>query len=272
MRAAGVAAHDLEARLIVAHATGKTREELLSLSRFFITENEIIQSVNSMLERRLAGEPVAYIVGEWEFYGLPMIVNEAVMIPRIDTEVLADAAIELMRRRRSQTRLLDLCAGSGCVGIAIAVNVPDCRVVLADNSQKALAICRTNILKNRVTRSVTAIEADALELPPSLLGTFDAIVSNPPYIPSTELESLDPSVRLYEPEAALDGGEDGLMFFRLIAKNWQTLLKPGGQLAMECGAGQSSLLREIMEDNGFWKLSTHIDTLGIERVIVGTLR
>ena len=272
LRAAGVSMHDLEARLIVAHATGKTREELLSLSRYFVTDPAMIDAVNNNIERRLNGEPVAYIVGEWEFYGLPLYISDAVLIPRVDTEILVDEAIKLMKQRDEQTRLLDLCAGSGCVGLAIAANVPDCRVVLADSSESALAICRANIFRNRLSRNVTAIIADALETPPALLGTFDAIVCNPPYIPTGELIALDESVRDYEPVLALDGGQDGFDFFRGIAANWAEMLKEEGIIAFECGRGQISAVREIMEDNGFHKIKTHFDTLGVERVIVGIKR
>ena len=272
LRAAGVVAHDLEARLIVAYAAGKTREELLASSRMFVTDLAIQRSVDEMLKRRLNGEPVAYIVGEWEFYSLPILVNESVMIPRVDTEVLAEVAIKLIRRRGWQTRLLDMCAGSGCVGLAVAANVPGCRVVLADVSEQALAICRTNMLRNSLSRHVTAIEVDAMDTPPALLGAFDVIVSNPPYIPTRDLQTLDRSVRDYEPVSALDGGPDGLYFFRAIATNWSTLLKPSGNLALECGEGQADSVREILEDSGFKDIKTYPDSLGIERVVVGTFK
>ena len=272
LRAAGVGAHDLEARLIVAHAAGKTREELMNLRNFFVTDTSVQNAVDEMVERRLGGEPVAYIVGEWEFYSLPMVVDRTVMIPRVDSEVLAGEAIRLMKQRSGKTRLLDICAGSGAIGLAIAANVPDCRVVLADDSDKALAICRTNMLMNRLSRNTTAILTDALGEPPALLGMFDAIVSNPPYIPTLELMNLDSSVRDHEPVAALDGGADGLDFFRAIAKNWQILLKPGGFLAFECGEGQSADVRDIMESCGYRKIETHLDTLGIERVVIGKRR
>ena len=228
LRAAGVGAHDLEARLIVAFATGKTREELLSLSRYFITDSEAIDKVDELVRRRVNGEPIAYIVGEWEFYGLPLVVNESVLIPRVDTEVLAGEAIRLMKLQGVQTRLLDLCCGCGAIGLAVAANVPDCRIVLADASEKALAVCRANMLRNRLSRNVTAIMADALEKPPALLGRFDAIVSNPPYIPTAQLIDIDRSVRDYEPVFALDGGLDGLDFYRAIAGKWAILLKLGG--------------------------------------------
>ena len=271
LRLAGIAASDLETRLIVARAAGKTREELLASSRIYVTDGDVSSAVDEMVERRIAGEPVAYILGEWEFYSLPIIVNKAVMIPRVDTELLAQEAIKLMKRRGSQARLLDLCAGSGCIGLAVAANVPECRIVLADNTEQALSICRANMLKTKLSRNMTAIEADALEQPPALLGAFDVIVSNPPYIPTRDLAGLDVSVREHEPVQAFDGGPDGLYFFRAIATNWPALLKPGGYLAFECGAGQAPSVREIMGDSGFSDLSVYVDTLGIERVVVGRM-
>jgi len=272
LRTAGIAAHDLEARLIVARAAGKTREELLSSSRLYVTDVTVSRSVDEMIERRLKGEPVAYLVGEWEFYGIPLVVNDAVLIPRVDTELLAGEAISLMKRRGGQTRLLDLCAGSGCVGLAIAANTPSCRIVMIDDSEQVMAVCRSNMLRSGLSRSVTAIVADVLENPPALLGTFDAIVSNPPYIPTGDLPNLDPSVRDYEPLRALDGGPDGLYYIRAIATNWTSLLKPGGFLALECGAGQAGAVRGILEESGFGGVKTHSDTLGIERVVVGKLK
>jgi len=272
LRAAGIAAHDLEARLLVAHAAGKTRDELLKSSRLFVTDQSLAKTLEELISRRLEGEPVAYIVGEWEFYGVPMIVNESVIIPRVDTEILAGEAIRLMKRRFGQTRLLDLCTGSGCIGLAVAANVPSSRIVLVDNSEQALSICRANMLKNKLSRNVTAIEADVLNPPPALLGMFDAIVCNPPYIPTGELKGLDPSVNKYEPLTALDGGPDGLYFFRAVSTNWPVLLKQGGYLAFECGAGQADDVREILLDSGFCDIKAHVDTLGIERVIVGTMK
>ena len=272
LRAAGIKAHDLEARLIVGYATGKTREELIRSSRLFVPDSSISRKVNDMLELILRGEPVAYIVGEWEFYGVPIIVDETVLIPRVDTELLVEETIKQIRQRGGQFRLLDLCAGSGCIGLAIAANVPACRIVLADNSEKALAVCRANMIRNNLSRNVTAIEADVLETPPALLGAFDAIVCNPPYIPTNELINLDPSVRDYEPVHALDGGPDGLYYYRAIVTNWTALLKPDGFLALECGAGQADAVRGILQDSDFSSTKTYIDTLGIERVIIGTFK
>lgn len=269
LRVAGITSHDLEARLIVSFATGKTREEYFAASRFYVTDASIEQKINEMLMRRLSGEPVAYIVGEWEFYGLPMAVNEHVLIPRIDTELLAETAIGLLKKRGQPSRVLDLCAGSGCLGLAIAANVPNCRIVLADISEQALAICRINMLKNKLSRQMTAIEIDVTESAPALFGRFDFIVSNPPYIPTHDIEMLDASVKNFEPKEALDGGPDGLYYIRAITTNWTPLLKPGGKLAFECGIGQANAVREIMDDNGYKDISVYKDTGGIERVVVG---
>ncbi|MDR0491975.1 MAG: peptide chain release factor N(5)-glutamine methyltransferase [Oscillospiraceae bacterium] len=269
LRDAGIEAHELEARLIVAGAAGKTCEELLNSKMSCVYDDSIASSVDSMIGRRLEGEPAAYILGEWQFYGIPVIVSDAVLIPRVDTELLADVAIKLLKRRGAGTRVLDLCAGCGCIGLAVASNLPDCRVLLADISERALAICRENILKNQLACSVASIQADALHKPPALPDKFDIIVSNPPYIPTGDINNLDGSVRNYEPALALDGGADGLKFFRAIAGMWAVLLKQGGYLAFECGAGQAGALRDIMREGVFDEIETHIDTLGIERVLVG---
>ena len=272
LRDVAIGAHDLEARLIVSHACGKTRDELISHSKFFVTDPEILKAVDDMVERRLNGEPVAYLVGEWEFYGLPIYVNSDVLIPRDDTEVLAETAIKLMKKRSGHTRLLDLCTGTGCVGLAIAATVPDCRVVLADNSERAITVCKSNMIRNNITRNVTPIVLNALEPPPALLGTFDAIVCNPPYIPTDFIKELDKSVSKFEPLAALDGGQDGLDFFRAVASKWTHLLIKGGHMLFECGFGQADSVREILQENGYKDIIIHLDTQGIERVVQGTIR
>ena len=272
LRGVSGGAHELEARLIIAFASGKTREELLNASKYYVTDAAVLKTVDDMVQRRAKGEPVAYVVGEWEFYGLPMYVSPAVLIPRIDTEVLAETAIKTLRNNSGHTRVLDLCTGSGCVGIAIAASVPDCRVVLADNSEQALAVCRANMIRNKVTRNTTAIVVDALEAPPALLGSFDLIVCNPPYIPAEDINDLDCSVREYEPVAAIDGGSDGLKFYHVIAQKWAVLLNRGGHVLFECGIGQADDVCEIMSDHGFTDIKTVLDTLGVKRVVSGVVK
>jgi len=271
LKAAGIENSEFEAKLLVSSCAGRTREEMLAMSKIYATDDKIKQKIEESLKRRTQGEPLAYVLGEWEFYGLPLEVNRNVLIPRADTELLVQEVIKLLGRKIWQTRVLDLCTGSGAIGIAIAANVRDCRIVLADVSEDALSVARQNMLSNNMSKFITAIEADVLKPPPSLLGAFDVIVSNPPYIPSADIEGLDRSVRDYEPMQALVGGEEGLEFFRAIASVWKKLLKPGGNLAFECGIGQAAAVRYIMKQNGFSDIKIFKDTQGIERVLIGKL-
>jgi len=271
LRNAGIDASELEARLIVSHCANKPREKLLAMGKIFATDPVIRQRIEESLERRLSGEPLAYVLGEWEFYGLPLIINENVMIPRVDTEVLARETINLLKRKVWQTRMMDLCTGSGCIGLAVAANVPSCRIVMIDSSEKALAVCRQNMIKTNLSRHITAMDVNILIKPPAILGEYDVIVSNPPYIPTKDIEALDGSVKEYEPREALDGGEDGLDYYHAIAGNWSKLLKKGGHMAFECGIGQAAAVRYILKQNGFGDIKTYKDTLGIERVITGMI-
>lgn len=270
LKAAGIEAFSLEARLLCSCAADKTKEQFLRDMKFYVSDG-YVEKVGEMLTRRLKGEPTAYITGEWEFYGLPMEITSDVLIPRNDTEILADRAIELLKGRSSSKRVLDLCTGSGCIGISVAVNVPDSRVILIDKSLRAMSIARANVLKNNVMRNVTCVDADALKAPPILLGSFDMILCNPPYIPSQDISGLDSSVKDYEPVMALDGGKDGLDFYRSVASKWKSILKPKGILMFECGEGQAQSVAEIMDRCGFTNLTAFKDTLGIDRVMAGIL-
>ena len=211
LRENGVEAYSLEARILLAAAAGKTTEQLMR-DMYLYTSSEIEERAHSMIQRRLQGEPLAYISGSWEFYGLPMTVTPDVLIPRMDTEILVGAAIEAIKGFGMKGRVLDLCCGSGCIACAIANELPAARVVAADISPSALEVCRKNIKDNKLTSRIIPMNADATTWPPMSIGSFDVIVSNPPYIPSFELIELDCSVRDYEPMTALDGGEDGLDF------------------------------------------------------------
>jgi len=272
LKASGIENSEFEAKYIVAHSAGKTREQLLAMNKVFATDPVVKEKIETSLKRRLSGEPLAYVLGEWEFYGLPIKVNEHVLIPRIDTELLAKEAINLITRKLWQTRLLDLCTGSGCIGLAVAANAPSCRLVLIDSSEKALAVCRANMLNTNLSRQITAMDADILQKPPAILGEFDVIVCNPPYIPTADLATLDSSVKDYEPIMALDGGEDGLDYYHAVAGNWKKLLKQGGHMAFECGVGQAAAIRYLMKQNGFGDIKTYKDTLGIERVVTGMIQ
>ena len=269
LRRAGVEAAQLEAREILCYAADKTREQFFRDSSLYIS-SEVEKRVESLVQRRLAGEPVAYIIGEWEFYGLPLDLSRDVLIPRSDTEVLAERAIALARAAGEGARVLDLCAGSGCVGLAVASQVPTCRVVLADVSEAALRLCKQNVRRNGLNARVTCVLADALESPSSSLWDFDVIACNPPYIPTGDLPGLDVSVRDYEPWLALDGGEDGLKFYRAIAGKWSSALRLGGTLLFEVGMGQAPDVELILGMNGYENVQTFQDTRGIWRVVEGT--
>ncbi|MEG0779739.1 MAG: peptide chain release factor N(5)-glutamine methyltransferase [Oscillospiraceae bacterium] len=258
----------LEARELVCFTTGKSREELVRDGALYVAP-ETEQRTRELAERHLAGEPVAYLIGEWEFYGLPLDISTAVLIPRTDTEVLAAQAIDWLQGQE-KCRVLDLCAGSGCLGLAIAAHVAEAHVTLGEISDEALKICRQNIRRNSLA-GVSAMRMDALGKPPRGLGEFRCIVSNPPYIPSADIAALDSSVRDYEPALALDGGDDGLDFYRAIAAKWRDALAPGGRLYFEVGIGQADAVLRIMRGVGFGDIQVVQDTGGVPRVVFGTL-
>ena len=269
LKGAGVAAATLEARELVCFGAGKTREELAMDGRLYVSP-ETEKRIRALVDRHLAGEPVAYLIGEWEFYGLPLDISSDVLIPRPDTEVLAEQAIAHIKTL-DECRVLDLCAGSGCIGLAIASQAEKCRVVLGEYSDAALKVCRQNIRRNGLTGRVVAMHADALEKPDKNLGEFRCIVSNPPYIPSADIAELDGSVRDYEPHLALDGGEDGLDFYRAIVEKWTDALAPGGRLYFEVGIGQADSVLRIMRARGYGDIQIVKDPGGIPRVVFGTL-
>lgn len=268
LRDCGVEAFALEARILVAAAAGKTAEELMRDLNLY-TSDAIETTAMDMLSRRLKGEPLAYISGSWEFYGLPMTVTPDVLIPRMDTEVLVDAAVEFIKGRGMKARVLDLCCGSGCIACAISHEMPASRLVAADISIPALEVCRKNVKDNKLASRVITVNADAATWPPMSIGSFDLIVSNPPYIASSELMGLDGSVRDYEPLGALDGGEDGLDFYRAIIKYWTITLRPNANIMFEVGEGQADAVKKMLLDAGYVSVSVKFDTLGVERVVIG---
>ena len=270
LKKAGVEAAQLEAREILCFATGKTKEQLVRDMPLYAS-GDLEGQVEALVRRRLAGEPVAYIVGEWEFYGLPLDISSDVLIPRADTEVLAERGILKARAAGEGARVLDLCAGSGCVGLAIAAHAPQCRVVLGELSEGALRVCKQNVRRNGLNARVTCLSVDAMAPPASALWDFDVLVCNPPYIPTGDIQGLDISVRDYEPLMALDGGEDGLDFYRFIAAKWKSAIRLGGSLIFEVGIGQSQDVEEILAQNGFEQIQTTADTQGIWRVVEGTI-
>lgn len=265
----GIDAATLEARELVAFAAGKTRQELLRDSRLYVPQ-DVEERARALMRRHLAGEPLAYLIGEWSFCGMDLDVNESVLIPRTDTEVLAEQAIGFVKTL-DEPRVLDLCAGSGCVGLAVAKFCPGSHVVLGELMEDALRVCRQNIRRCGLTAQVMPWQVNALDGPPPRFGEFDCIVSNPPYIPDGDIAGLDVSVRDYEPMTALKGGDDGLDFYRAISDKWRTALHPGSRLYFEVGIGQADDVLRLMRSVGFGDLEILPDPAGIPRVVLGDL-
>lgn len=268
LKQAGVEAAALESRELLCYASGKDRDSFYQDSRLYVGE-DVEQRFGELLERRVEGEPAAYLIGEWEFYDLQLDINRSVLIPRADTELIAERAIELASQVGEGCRVLDLCTGSGCIGLAVAKHVPQARVVLADLSEEALHVARSNARRNGLTRQVMCLKADARKAPPAMLGAFDVIVCNPPYIPSGDIPGLDHSVRDFEPHMALDGGEDGLDFYRSITAHWQDALRPGGALIFEVGFDQADAVEQLMAQQGYHDIDTRLDTQNIWRLVEG---
>ncbi len=268
LKAAGSTSAQLEAMELLCFAAEKTKEQVYrDMALYASADTE--RRFKELLDRRLRGEPVAYLIGEWAFYGVPLDISPEVLIPREDTEVLAGRAIERIQAISGETRVLDLCAGSGCVGLAIAKQCPSAQVMLGDVADGALHISRQNIRRNGLENRVSTCRVDALERPPKALWDFDIIVSNPPYIPTGEIDTLDDSVRLYEPHLALDGGADGLDFYRAITEKWVNSLRLGGWLLCEVGIGQSDAVEKLFVRAGLQDIQTTADTAGIWRVVEG---
>lgn len=268
LRAHGVEAAQLEARELVAYAAEKGREQFFRDLSLYAPDH-VEQRAGQLVDRRLAGEPVAYIIGEWDFYGLTLDITPEVLVPRADTEVLAQQAMEFAESLGEGARVLDLCAGSGCVGLAVAAGCPNTRVTLGDISDGALRICRQNVRRNNLSARVTCMSVNALEAPIPNLWDFDLIVCNPPYIRRDEMAQLDASVRKYEPALALDGGTDGLDFYRAITEKWRRALRLGGKLMFEVGYDQADAVEKLLARQGYEEIRSFQDTHGIWRVVEG---
>lgn len=270
LRDSGIEASSLEARLLISHAAGKSMDVFLRDMSLY-TSDAVVEKVLEMVGKRLDGEPVAYITGNWEFYGIPILVTSDVLIPRNDTELLVDTALTALKGRKMDARIIDLCTGSGCIGCAIAKELPATHVVLADISRAALQVAKQNVQKNKLNPRVTCVEVDALAVPPMMLGSFDMLVCNPPYIPKADIEKLDGSVKNYEPISALDGGEDGLDFYMAILSKWHNVVRVGGLMIFEVGIDQAEDVMELMRCWGLNNVGCVQDTQGIDRVVFGNV-
>lgn len=250
-----------DARCMIEQATGRRYHDMMPLSDAEIAECRV------MAERRITGEPLQYILGEWEFYGLRLFVGEGVLIPRPDTEALVDAVLAFAKGLKSP-KIADLCSGSGCIALALRENLPRAQVCAVEKSEHALSYLRKNTAYHQ--SDVRILHADVLDADTAAqFDGLDVIVSNPPYLTAEEMRELQREVR-HEPELALYGiTEDGLHFYREIPKLWKDSLRSGGLLAFEVGDGQAEAVRNILEEHQFTDIRIVHDLAGNPRVVLG---
>ena len=252
----------LLARNLLCFVSRKSHEQLVADREKYACE-AVCEEMELAVKRIVDGEPLAYVLGEWEFYGMSLYVDKNVLIPRDDTCAVTALAIKKGLFLNQDPRILDLCTGSGCIGLAVANRVKDARVTLADVSRDALAVAKKNIVRHKLSSRVSCVQADALGQPPAFLGKFDMIVSNPPYVTAEEMQQLPHSVKDFEPHLA-----DGLDFYRAIVKNYTSALKEGGYLCFEFGMGQGDDVCAILEQNGYTILERSRDYNDRERAVL----
>jgi release factor glutamine methyltransferase len=269
---AGIKTARLDAELLMAEAAGVSRAELLSAGpRIDSAAQRWFERMVAQRERR---EPLAYIVGRREFFSLEFMVDAAVLIPRPETETLVQCALDFLSSRRGAT-VADIGAGSGAIGVAIAKNAQDVRIVATDISKAALEVAARNARRQGCASRITFTSGDCLDpLGKSLHNVFDLIVSNPPYVRDADFAKLAPEIVNFEPRAALAGGPDGLDFYRRIARGAAYYMRPGGMLMVEVGDSQADEVRSIFRDMGLIPVRAGTrDLAGVERVVsasVGT--
>lgn len=270
LRMAGIEGFQVEARELICYALEIPREQFYERRSVFVFEREE-QRIARLLQQRLSGMPVQYITGQWEFYGLTLDVSRDTLIPRADSEVLAEEAIRALSER-SRGRILDLCCGTGCIGIAVLKNVSEnITGVFADKSSAAIHVARKNLMRHFLSARAYTVCIDALAPAPENMGKFNYIICNPPYVKTADIATLDREVQ-QEPRMALDGGEDGLDFYRVIPKNFKSVMAPNATLAFEVGLGQAYQVMDILYNEGFSDVISVNDMMGIERVVLGTLK
>lgn len=256
-----------EAELMIMKALGISRTQLVLDGRNAVTEEQC-EKVSQMVKRRKTGEPLQYILGECEFMSLGFYVESGVLIPRSDTETLVETVLEKTAEDK-KLKILDICTGSGCIGISTAHFRSNAYVDLIDISDKAIEIAEKNIIRNNVQSRVKVQKMDILNEYPS--EKYDIVVSNPPYIETEVIDTLQTEVKNHEPRLALDGGKDGLIFYRRITEIAPEILKKGGILAFEIGYNQREAVSALMERN-FGDIRVVQDFCKNDRVVTGILK
>lgn len=265
----GIESPRINAELLLAHILNCKRLNLYLEFDRPLTEEEL-EKYRSLLKRRITFEPLQYIIGKVEFYGIDFIVNSSVLIPRQETEILVETIIEQYKSNDS-LKILDIGTGSGNIAVSLAKNLDKSFVMALDVSEEALKTAKENALLNSVSDKIDFIKNDFLSGEFNNCD-FDIVVSNPPYVSINEFETLRPELKTYEPKIALTDNNSGLSFYKLISERSVYLLKQGGNLFFEVGIGQYSKVSEIMSHNGFQDIRVMKDYQNIERVISGVKR
>ncbi len=261
---AGISSARLDCEVLLAHVMGKDRL-FLAVHRNEEVPEEAERAFRGLLQRRREHEPVAYLTGMREFMSLTFSVEPGVLIPRPDTETLVEYVIEKLKSEENPG-ILDLCTGSGAIAVSLAYYLKNSFVTAVDISKTCVAVARNNAEKNGVSNRVQVIEQDVFRL--SAEKTYDCVVSNPPYIPTAVVEGLERDVKEYEPKTALDGGADGLDFYRHLATLGADLLRSGGLFALEVGHDQAEIVQHLLEEtNRFESTGLCCDLAGIRRVV-----
>lgn len=258
----GIEESNTDAWLLLSYVCNMDRTAYLMKSMDSISDEEY-QRYMKCIDRRILREPLQYITGTQEFMGLTFNVNENVLIPRYDTEILVSEVIGLIGDK--PLRVLDMCTGSGCIGISIASECPNVSIDMADISDKAIEVAEENIQCNNI-KNAKCIQSDLFS---NIDEKYSIIVSNPPYIETKVIETLMPEVKEYEPVLALDGEEDGLEFYRRITRESVKYIENGGYLAYEIGCEQADAVSRIMMECGYTDIRVVRDLAGLDRVVIG---
>jgi release factor glutamine methyltransferase len=269
-RQAGIDSAEADARLLMAFALGVDRAGLIANGERALTVEQAA-AIDALAARRLRREPVARIFGHKEFWSLSLQIGPAVLVPRPETETVVEAALDAVARdarQMAQLRILDIGTGSGALLLALLSELPNAVGTATDISAAALDVARANAERSGVARRCTFIACD---IAAGVLGPFDLIVSNPPYVVHGEIASLPPEVRDYDPALALDGGADGLDAYRAIAAQARGPLAPGGKLIVELGAGQEAAVRVLFTKAGLAAAAVLNDLAGIPRALTATV-
>ena len=259
---------NLDIEILLSKALGDVDRLYIHLNLHKELTKEQLDSFNKMIQDRLKGRPIAYIVNNREFMGLDFYVEEGVLIPRPDTEPLVEEVIELVKGKEN-LKIVDIGTGSGAITVSLAKYIKDCQVYSLDISDKALSIGLKNAISNEVEDKINFIKSNIFSGIEDKGLELDVIVSNPPYIRRADIETLHTQVKDYEPYIALEGGEDGLNFYRDITRESVKYLKDKGILAFEVGHDQAEDVSQILKHNGYTNIYTKKDLQGIDRVVIG---